>query len=169
MTATTRDPMLDELEIVRRENADLQDRLDAAEVRVEAADDALRHLRQVAEVDSDTTHEDLVAELKRLRADNDRLSDELHDARDEANRRWDQAGDVRLEVMQAIYDAGVHEQVCDDDPVPDMVRQALAVALNRPVSPAGLPGYTETGICPEGAENGDQTAKRPAPAPLAQP
>lgn len=120
-------------ETLRRENADLQDRLDVAEVRVEAADDALRHLRQVAEVDPDTTHEELVAELKRLRADNDRLSDELHDARDEANRRWDQAGDVRLEVMQAIYDAGVHTEVCDDDPVPYMVRTALAAAARAGV------------------------------------
>ena len=65
-------------------------------------------------------HRELVAERWRLCGDLDELDAQI--------------GSVRDGVMQAIYDAGVHTEVCDDDSVPDMVRAALDAVARREVS-----------------------------------
>jgi hypothetical protein len=91
----------------------------------------------------------------------DPVLDELELLRRANADLWDEAGEVRLQVMQAIYDAGVHTEVCDDDPVPYMVRTALAAvarreALVRPETPAEPAGYSASGIGPEGVESGPE-------------
>lgn len=77
---------------------------------------------------SDDLHRLLAAEVRALRTELKRLSDELATTRQMIDADREVHDTVHVDVKAAIVDAGLAPHVCDDDPLPAMVRDALAAA-----------------------------------------